>query len=300
MLCSRQVLEMKCNPARARMLRLAGCCLAVLAALGVAPSAPAKAETPPSPVERVRPLVQKGDLSAAEGLARQLYAEAIAAHGRESIPAAAALDALVNVYFFQRRCDDREALPLAREAIAIKTRLAPGDGASLAISVNNEANLHWCAADFGAAGPLYRRALELREQALGPDDPLVGKSASNLATYLSFLGDYGAARPPFGRAFGIAVKVKGPEHRDVAQMLVNSSNCLIHLGDLAEARSVLERAVSIQEKAIGPESGEVAGTLSALGALLGRMDDLEGARRTFERAFALFRKNDEGQLNLAS
>jgi CHAT domain-containing protein/tetratricopeptide (TPR) repeat protein len=209
------------------------------------------------------------------------------------------MDALVSVLFFMRRCDGGEALPLAREAIAIKSRLAPDDGASLAVSVNNEANLHWCAADFGPAGPLYRRALALREQALGPDDPYVGQSASNLASYLAFLGDYGAARPLFDRALAIAEKVRGPQHRDVAQVLVNSSNCLVQLGDLAGARSALERAVAIQEKSIGPESGEVAGTLAALAVVLGRMDDLAGARRTFERAFAIFRKSADGEFRVA-
>jgi CHAT domain-containing protein/tetratricopeptide (TPR) repeat protein len=283
-------------------LRIAGCSLVMLAALGAASPAPTKAAEaiPPSPIDRVRPLVQKGDLSTAESLARQMHAEAIAAHGRESVQAAAAIDALVNVLFFQKRCDEREALPLAREAIAIKTRLAPDDGASLADSVNNEANLHWCAADFAAAGPLYRRALALREKALAPDDPLIGRSASNLATYLAFLGDYGAARPLIDRALAITEKAKGPGHRDVAQMLVNSSNCMVELGDLAEARSALDRAVAIQEKEIGPESGEVAGTLVALAALRGRMDDLEGARQAFERAFAIFRSSGDGQFRVAT
>jgi tetratricopeptide (TPR) repeat protein len=77
-----------------------------------------------------------------------------------------------------------EAEQLLRRALAIDSRRLGPHHPSVAISLNNLAQLLQTTNRLVEAEPLYRRALAINEQSLGPDHPDVARDLNNLAQLL--------------------------------------------------------------------------------------------------------------------
>jgi hypothetical protein len=87
---------------------------------------------------------------------------------------------------FHRQGSDKEAVPLARRVVAIRTEMLGERHPDYATSLNNLATLLQEQGNLGAARPLFERALALREEVLGERHP----------DLLSGLVWAGANRPP--------------------------------------------------------------------------------------------------------
>ncbi|MEM6783578.1 MAG: tetratricopeptide repeat protein, partial [Bacteroidota bacterium] len=129
-----------------------------------------------------------------------------------------------------------EAVPLAREALAILEAALGPDHPDVALSLNNLAFLLRATGDYAGARPLLERALAIRETALGPGHPRVATSLNNLAGLLEATGDYVGARPLYERALAIRETALGPGHPRVATSLNNLAGLLEATGDYAGAR----------------------------------------------------------------
>ena len=94
----------------------------------------------------------------------------------------------------------QEAIPHAKEALAIAEREFGADDVACAAVLDNLAALYEAEFRYTEAQPLYRRALDIRIKAYGPKHPEVVASLINLALIYDALGDYGAAEKMDARA----------------------------------------------------------------------------------------------------
>jgi tetratricopeptide (TPR) repeat protein len=94
----------------------------------------------------------------------------------------------------------QEAIPHAKQALAIAERKMSVDDVAYAALLDNLAALYEAELDYTKARPLYRRALEIRLQTYGPKHPDLVNSLINLALIYDALGDYSAAKNLDARA----------------------------------------------------------------------------------------------------
>jgi len=181
----------------------------------------------------------------------------------------------------------RDAIPKAREALALREQALGPDHPEVATSLNSLAELLRLTGDYGGARPLYERALKIREQVLGPNHRDVTTSLNNLALVLQAIGDYAGARTLFERALKTREQTLGPNHSWVALSLNNLARLLLIIGDYAAAKPLYERALKIREQTLGPNHPAVAASLTGLGELLRLTGDYAGARSLHERALTI-------------
>ena len=94
----------------------------------------------------------------------------------------------------------QEAIPHAKEALAIAEREFGADDVACAAVLDNLAALYEAEMLYAKAQPLYRRALDLRAKEYGARHPEVVNSLINLALIYDALGDYAAAKKMDARA----------------------------------------------------------------------------------------------------
>ncbi len=201
---------------------------------------------------------------------------------------AAALDAEAERLAEEGR--PRDALPLAREALAIRERVLPAEDARLAESHGNVGLILHRLGDHDGARPHLERALAIREKALGRDHIDTAKSCNNLALLLVATGDYGAALPLYERTLAICEKTLGPEHPHTLLTVSNLASLFQARGDLAAAGPLFKRALAASEKVNGRESPETARCLDHLGQYLQAAGDARAARAPLLRALAIREK----------
>src|SRR5262245_59053042 len=76
---------------------------------------------------------------------------------------------------------NREAIPPAETALAIREKALGPDHPETAKSLNALATLYSEIGAYARAEPLYRRALAIREKTLGPEHPDTAESLNDLA-----------------------------------------------------------------------------------------------------------------------
>ena len=100
-----------------------------------------------------------------------------------------------------------EAIPLAREAVALREAALGPNHPDVGRSLGNLAQLLLATGDYAGARPLAERALRINEQAFGAMHPAVAASLGTLAALHHAMGDYGAARRLSERAVRITETV---------------------------------------------------------------------------------------------
>ena len=145
-----------------------------------------------------------------------------------------------------------------------------------AATLNNLAEVHFRAGDFGRAESLFLRSLEMSRALLPPFHPDLATSINNLATVKQTLGQWDQASDLMDEVIAIHTKVLGPDHPDLARALLNQAVLLGNQGRQSEAEPKMLQALTIQERALGPDNLQVSATLNSLGRLyqdLARFDD---------------------------
>lgn len=227
--------------------------------------------------------VRAGDPPPAPAPAPLPDAEGVAALAR-----AKSLDGQVEDLYGKGRY--AEALPLARESLAIREKRQGPDHPSTSASLGNLALVLEELGEYEEAKALLLRALSICERVLGPDHPSTGTSASNLASLLQEMGDYAGAKPLFERALKSAENAKSPDPSRVGLLLNNLAMLLRDMGNYAGAKPLLVRALALSETTDGPDHPSTATQLNNLAMLLKAMGDLAGAKPLYERALAISEK----------
>ncbi|MGB3786574.1 MAG: tetratricopeptide repeat protein [Phormidesmis sp.] len=182
-----------------------------------------------------------------------------------------------------------EALPIAKESLAIRERQLGPNHPNLATSLNNLASLHSETGDYATAQTLYERALSINEAALGPEHYLTGLSLQNLASLYVTIGEYDQAESMYRQTLAIWTQTVGEDHPDIAIVSANLADLYRTTGNYAEATSFGNRALSIREAAFGPEHPLFALSLHNLALIYQTKGDMITAIPLYERSIAIRR-----------
>jgi len=180
-----------------------------------------------------------------------------------------------------------EAVPLARQALAIRQAVLGERHPDTAESLNKLAELLEAQGNYAAAKPLYEQALAIRQAALGERHPDTATSLNNLALLLKAQGDYAAAKPLLEQALSIYKAVLGERHPDTATCLNNLAELLEAQGNYAAAKSLHEQALAITKAVLGERHPHTATCLNNLALLLKAQGDYAAAKPLFEQALAI-------------
>jgi tetratricopeptide (TPR) repeat protein len=120
-----------------------------------------------------------------------------------------------------KRAHFEVAEPILRRALKIDEKNYGPNHPSVAIDLNNLAQLLQETDRLVEAELLLRRALEIGEQTLGPEHPRVATRLSNLGTLLHETNRVREAEPLLRRALAIDEQSLGSEHPNVAVSLNN-------------------------------------------------------------------------------
>jgi tetratricopeptide (TPR) repeat protein len=185
----------------------------------------------------------------------------------------------------------QDAEPLMRRSLAVGEESFGPEHPTVALRLNNLAQLLQATNRLAEAEPLMRRALAIDEKSFGPDHPDVATDLNNLAQLLQDTNRLVEAEPPMRRALAIDEKSFGPEHPNVARDLNNLALLLQATDRLAQAEPLMRRALAIDEKSFGPDHPDVAIDLNNLALLLQDTNRLAEAETLMRRALAMDEKS---------
>ncbi|KOR31765.1 hypothetical protein TI05_11545 [Achromatium sp. WMS3] len=149
-----------------------------------------------------------------------------------------------------------EAVPLAKQALAISEQALGTNHPDVANGLNNLAALYTAQGQYQQAEPLYQRSLKIREQALGANHPDVAASLHNLAELYRAQGQYQQAEPLYQRSLKIWEQALGANHPDVATSLNNLAGFYYVQRQYAKALDYVRRASRIYQERIVANSRE--------------------------------------------
>jgi tetratricopeptide (TPR) repeat protein len=184
-----------------------------------------------------------------------------------------------------------EAEPLYRRTLSIAENSLGLDHPTVAIRLNNLAQLLQATNRLDEAEPLMRRALAISEENLGPDYPTVAIRLNNLAGLLHATNRIDEAEPLMRRALAIDEKSFGPDHPTVATRLNNLAALLQGTSRFDEAEPLMRRALAIDKESFGPDHPDVAIGLNNLAQLLRSTYRLVEAEPLMRRALAIDEKS---------
>src|SRR6516225_139937 len=206
----------------------------------------------------------------------------------QGLAEAAALNQQVVQLYNQRRYS--EAMPLAQRALAIQEKALGPNHPSVAVSLNNLAELYQAEGRYAEAEPLYKRSLAIREKALGPVHPDVAASLGNLAQLYKDQGRFADAEPLFKRSLTIRKKALGPDHPDVAASLNALASLYQHQGRYADAEPLYKQSLAVDERALGSDHPDVALLLNNLALLYQVQGRYADAEPLYKRSLAIREK----------
>jgi tetratricopeptide (TPR) repeat protein/CHAT domain-containing protein len=177
-----------------------------------------------------------------------------------------------------------QALPIARDAVALARRALTADDPEVAPALNNLAELYRLTGDIAAAEPLYLEALEATRRRVGDRRPEFATCLANLAQLHVETGRYDEALLETLQALEIRQETLGPDHPLVVNTLRGASAIEEALGDYALAASHLESALEAERGASGGDTIETLASLGDVGALEYAAGDYERAQATLRRA----------------
>jgi CHAT domain-containing protein len=200
------------------------------------------------------------------------------------------LDLNRQVFSLWQRGRSREALPLARQALAIRRELLGEEHRDSILSTFNLAAQYHGLQRFADAKPLYERARDLYKRRLGEGHPDYATSLNNLALLYRDMGDYRQALPLFERARDLAKHLRGEDHPDYAESLNNLAGLYKDMGDHRQALPLLEQARDLTKRRLGEDHPLYARSLNNLAALYQDMGEYRQALPLYEQARDLYKR----------
>ena len=182
----------------------------------------------------------------------------------------------------------RDAEVLARLALTIDEQLLGPEDPTVAIRLNNLAEILKEIDDVAEAETLLRRALAIEEK---QEHANLAIRLHNLAALLVRTNRTAEADPLIRRALAIDEKTVGEEHADVARDLNLLAGLLVATYRQAEAEPLMRRALAIDARCFGPEHPHVARDLYNLTQVLWDLNRLAEAEPLLRRALVICRKH---------
>ena len=181
-----------------------------------------------------------------------------------------------------------EALPLAKQALALRERILDSKHADIASSLTTLGLIHATLIQLPQAKALLQRALGIHQSATEHQDFKVGESLTNLATVVYASGDFVKAIHTLEHSLAIREKTLGLSHPDVAVTLTHLAIAQRGLSRLEQALTTIERAITILRTASSPRPNDLAIAVNVQGNILARLGNFEAARLALEESLHLF------------
>ncbi len=138
-----------------------------------------------------------------------------------------------------------DALPLAKEALAIADKHFGPDSADTGLSVTYLADTYASLGKYAAAEPLYGRAIKIYKKAHGGDSLEYADGLFDLAFMYHDMMRYADAVALYEKSHAIAKEGLGnPGHPDLAIVLNNLAAAHFRQGQLAKAEELQKQAIS--------------------------------------------------------
>jgi CHAT domain-containing protein/tetratricopeptide (TPR) repeat protein len=180
-----------------------------------------------------------------------------------------------------------QALPLAREALALRKDVLGEKHLHYAVALMNLASIHHSLGEHDAAVPLNRRALALIEEALGHRHPLYVTALNNLAFVYKDIGAHKAAGPLFEKALALRRDLLGERHPHHADALNNLALLRREMGDFKAALALFRRALALRGEILGERHPDYATSLGNLALAHHDLGDHDAAFPLYERSLRL-------------
>ncbi|HEU5311343.1 MAG TPA: tetratricopeptide repeat protein, partial [Candidatus Eisenbacteria bacterium] len=172
---------------------------------------------PSAGLDSLRILVDTGELTRAEPLARRLLRYEEADSRPDSLEMALILDQLGVILRRTGRERTAEAEATCRRALFLKEAVLGTDDASYAASLHGLGALYYARMEYERSRPLLTRAYEIRTKRLGEEHPDVAWSLMILGALESETGSDSAAAGSIGRA--VAIQRKRPDTKEIDLVL---------------------------------------------------------------------------------
>jgi serine/threonine-protein kinase len=212
--------------------------------------------------------LDRGDLSGAERLYRQVLPIQRRVYGKDNPELAQCLRALALTLISKGEPEEPKAL--LREALASQRKVLPKGHPDIAATLNDLALAYTRTADYAGAEALYREALAIALAAHGEAHADTATVLYNLAGSIQNQGRLEEAAVLHERSLKIRRAVYGERHLYVAQVLGSLARLRSDQGRHAEALDLARRAVEIDRGLLEPGHPELIWPLRAMGiALLG-------------------------------
>jgi tetratricopeptide (TPR) repeat protein len=216
---------------------------------------------------------------------------AAARFARQSVPPAAAGDALEEVRRLLTAAKYAEAEARARDLLAAVDGTSPS---SLYAARVRDLLVQALVEGGKAADPdalqQARRAVESKESLVGAGDPEVAISLSNLGLVLRRLGKLDDAGAAYERALRIRERSLRPDHPDISRVLAALSAVANNAGNFQRARELGERALAIAQRVDPAEPLLVAVAANNLGITLFELNEHDASRSRFELALQSYER----------
>jgi CHAT domain-containing protein len=226
---------------------------------------------------------------AANASLEQALAENQERFGADSLPVAAAADALANDY--SARSQFALALPLYQRSLAIRVRQLGDEHPLVASGLTSLAKTFIQVGESAYAQTLAQRGVNLSEKLYGADDPRYAESLAVLATAQRELGRYDEALALGQRSLAIYEKSRGPASLEVAKSLSQLGQTCNVSGRYAQALEAWRRSLAIREQTLGPDHSDVALGLTNLATLYTVLGQRAEAVPLLERSLKIDERN---------
>ena len=193
----------------------------------------------------------------------------------------------------------REAVPHLEKAIAIDSKLRPGEKVATAFSVINLGSIYENFGDYARAERLMRQGIAAIE-AETPDEPQLDFFRGNLARTLMLRGKLAESREMVNRALKDLAARDGEKSFGYALETYRLARIEFTSGNFDLAEQTLHKAMQLFEPLIPAQHSLHAQAHAITGMIANARGDHETAQREFEAAEAMqVQLNDADEVNLA-
>ncbi len=172
-----------------------------------------------------------------------------------------------------------EAIPLAKQVLAIREKSNKPDDLLVANALNNLGALYMAKGKYSDAEPLYKKSLKIKEAVNGTDHLSLAPILDNLALISYVNGSHGATEKLYQRALSVREKHLGPSHSNVMKSLSRLADFYQIRGAFHKAEPLLQRVMAEGEKVRGATSSGLGESLYQYACLKRKMKQTEEAKK---------------------
>jgi len=184
----------------------------------------------------------------------------------------------------------QESETLAREALAIRERLAGGAPEMLAQSLATLADVQQESGNVQDAAATAQHAFDVASGTYAPTSIELGDYMNRVARAQLALGNYPRAEQLYRESLAIREKTAGPDSLAAAESIGGLARVALLSNDNAASEERHRQSLAIRERVFGPDHPQVANDVFNLGLISYRRRDFKSAVELYTRALTIREK----------